>query len=62
MLLVFKPGKELTLLEKNVVTEIGKKQDKWELESKEKVWNNKRKTWTNPTSQTGYMGPTVREI
>lgn len=55
--LVFKPGKELTLLEKNVVTEIGKNKDKWELEIKEKFWNNK-----NPSSQTRYMRPTVREI
>ena len=31
-------------------------------ESKDKVWNDKRKMWTNPASQTGYIGPTVREV
>ena len=38
MALVFKPRKELTLLEKKTIGEIGKKyEDKWELESKEKL-------------------------
>ena len=55
MALVFKSGKELTLLEK-------KNKDKWELESKAKVWNGKRKTWAISASQTGYLGPTVREV
>ena len=28
---------------------------------KKHVWNEKRKRWVNPISQTGYIGPTVRE-
>ena len=26
------------------------------------VWNDERKKWTNPLTQTGYLQPTVREI
>ena len=62
MVLVFKPGKEITLLEKNNIGKNGKNKDKLELESKEKAWNEKRKTWTNPESPTGYFGPTVHEV
>ena len=44
MALVLKPGKELTLLEKKTIKKSGKKiKDKWELESREEVWNDKRK-------------------
>ena len=61
MALVFKHGEELTLLEKKTIGEIGEKnKDKQELESKEKVRNDTRKTWTNPASQTSYIELTVR--
>ena len=43
-MLAFKPGKELTLFERKAIAEIGKNKDKWKLESKEKAWNDKRKT------------------
>ena len=39
-----------------------KNKDKWELESKEKVWNDKKKTCINPASQKDYIGLTVREV
>ena len=63
MALVFKPGKELILMEKKDYRRNWKKnKDKWDLESKEKVWNDRGKTWTKPASQTGYIGPKVRAV
>ena len=59
----FKKNKrKFNLYQKDEVGRIGvERKSKHEQQSKE-VWNEKRKKWTDPASQTGYIGPTVREI
>ena len=59
----FKNKKKLNAEQQEEVGRVGvERKRKHEEQSKEKVWNDKRKKWTDPASQTGYIGPTVREM